>query len=102
MCDLHTNKLPLCHLIIYIDGKTKYNNKWSGDLGKKLDDSSELPVLNSKVVHDLSTDLANAYKINDAINNYQYLKQIVEYIMLVYLPNRFNTKIKLHRNYSEN
>ena len=39
VCDLHTNELPLRHLIIDLDGKTLSNNKWSSSLGQMLDDA---------------------------------------------------------------
>lgn len=32
VCDLHTNELPLCHLIKELDGPTESHNKWSGPL----------------------------------------------------------------------
>ena len=36
ICQLHTNELPLKHLITYLDGETKSNNKWSGVIGPML------------------------------------------------------------------
>ena len=44
ICLLHTNELPLRHLIIELDGPTLSNNKWSGDIGKLLDTVTELEV----------------------------------------------------------
>ena len=151
VCDLHTNELPLRHLIIDVDGKTLSNNKWSGPLGNMLDDATDmeieskikivecipLPTIPPEVVKDLSTDQYYAYLIHEAIRtgkisarlasleigpvnhsrwlttanrflriwcskhrlkgkNLANLQQIIEYIMRVYLPNWFNTKIKHH------
>ena len=42
ICCLHTNELPLRHLIVGLDGPTLSDNKWSGDLGKILDHVTEL------------------------------------------------------------
>jgi hypothetical protein len=81
VCDLHTNELPLRHLIITLDGKTLSNNRWSGPLGQMLDDAPDLsvnkkfkkidctplPQLKPEVLKDLSTDQAYAYKIHEAI-----------------------------------
>ena len=39
VCDL-----PLRHLAIQVDGPTLSNNKWSGPLGKMLDDVTELKI----------------------------------------------------------
>ena len=149
VCDLHTNELPLRHLITELDGKTLSNNKWSGPLGQMLDDATEmeidskiekveaapLPSMPIEVIKDLSTDQFYAYKIHEAIRtgnmsarlalleigpvnhsrwlttatrflriwcskhglrgkNLENLKDIVDYIMKVYIPNWFNTKIK--------
>ena len=43
VCALHTNELPLRHLMIQLDGKTKSNNTFSGPIGKIID-----KVTNSK------------------------------------------------------
>ena len=149
VCDLHTNELPLRHLITELDGKTLSNNKWSGPLGQMLDDATEmeidskiekveaapLPSMPIEVIKDLSTDQFYAYKIHEAIRtgnmsarlalleigpvnhsrwlttatrflriwcskhglrgkNLENLKDIVDYIMKVYIPNWFNMKIK--------
>ena len=46
VCNLHTNELPLRHLIMAIDGKTMSNNRWTGPLGKMLDNVTDLAVAN--------------------------------------------------------
>ena len=71
ICALHTNELPLRHLIVELDGKTLSNSKWSGELGKMLDMVAELNTnrnfetvtlsehllaLPDKILKDLSTD----------------------------------------------
>ena len=82
VCALHTNELPLRHLITALDGKTLSNNKWTGDIGKMLDNATELEInpsftklsigeplisLSDDVVKDLSTDQAYGYRIIQAI-----------------------------------
>uniref|UniRef100_UPI00358F4A34 uncharacterized protein n=1 Tax=Myxine glutinosa TaxID=7769 RepID=UPI00358F4A34 len=82
VCTLHTNELPLRHLIIALDGKTLSNNKWTGNIGKMLDTATELEIdpsftklsigeplisLSDNVLTDLSTDQAYGYKITQAI-----------------------------------
>ena len=42
VCNLHTGELPLRYLVTQVDGPTLSNNKWSGPLGKMLDDVTEL------------------------------------------------------------
>ena len=71
VCALHTNELPLRHLITALDGKTLSNNKWTGNI--VLDSATELEIdpsfsklsigqplisLSDSVVKDLSTDQA--------------------------------------------
>jgi len=36
VCSLHTNELPLRHLIATLDGKTLSNNKCAGEIGKNV------------------------------------------------------------------
>ena len=82
ICTLHTNELPLRHLIVELDGKTLSNSKWSGELGKMLDTVTELNTnrnfetvtlgeplipLPDKTLKDLSTDQAYSYRIVTAI-----------------------------------
>ncbi|KAM5147870.1 LOW QUALITY PROTEIN: uncharacterized protein ACMZJ9_011543 [Mantella aurantiaca] len=79
VCALHTNELPLRHLIKELDGKTLSNNKWSGNL---LDTATELEInpsfvrmsfpeplvpLSDTVVKYLSTDQAYGYRLTQAI-----------------------------------
>ena len=82
VCDLHTGELPLRKLFTELDGPTLSGNKYSGDIGKLFDSATELEInpnfekitvgpplieLNDKVIKDLSTDQAYAYKITNAI-----------------------------------
>nr|XP_047125873.1 uncharacterized protein LOC124807716 isoform X2 [Hydra vulgaris] len=84
ICALHTNELPLRHLIVELDGKTLSNNKWSGELGKLLNMVTDLDanknfekitlgeppiVLPGKILKDLSTDQACGYRIVTAIRS---------------------------------
>lgn len=82
VCALHTNELPLRHLITALDGKTLSNNKWTGNICKMLDTATELEIdpaftkistgespisLSDDVIQDLSTDQAYGYRITQAI-----------------------------------
>ncbi|KAM5165195.1 LOW QUALITY PROTEIN: proto-oncogene tyrosine-protein kinase ROS [Mantella aurantiaca] len=74
VCALHTNELPLWHLIKELDGKT-LSNKWSDKIGNMLDTATEFEInpsfvrmsfpepyvpLSDTVVKDLSKDQAYA------------------------------------------
>ena len=82
MCILHTTELPLRHLIIDHDGPILSNSKFSGPIGKLLDNVTEFEIdpnfspinvgpslikLNDEVVKDLSTDQHYGYLIASAI-----------------------------------
>ena len=91
VCNLHTNELPLRHLITTLDGKTLSNNKWAGTIGKMLDSATDLEInpsfekiqlgddliyLTNEVLEDLSTDQAYGYKITEAIRSGQIQKDL--------------------------
>src|SRR6218665_1801346 len=44
VCLLHTNELPLRHLLVHLDGITHGPNSFSGTIGKQLKDS-DMPVV---------------------------------------------------------
>lgn len=82
ICLLHMNELPLRALIELIDGKTSGPHAYKGEIGKKLNDCSKLPVCNfqkifsddlpvlPKDIHnDLSTDQKYLYDICHAIQS---------------------------------
>ena len=78
---LHTNELPLRHLIQLIDGKTTSDTGFSGPLGKMLAKVLTLPInpdyktvngpdlvtLPPDVVKDLSYDQKYGYKMVKAV-----------------------------------
>jgi len=79
VCILHTNKLPLHHLIATLDGKTLSNNKWAGEIGKMLENATELEIDHSfaklsigepllQLSDDVAKDQAYGYRITQAIN----------------------------------
>ena len=89
--DLHTNELPLLYLITTLDGRTMSNNKWTGDIGKMLDNATELKInhsftklsigellisLSDDVVKDLSTDQSYGYRITQAIRTGELLTDL--------------------------
>lgn len=82
VCILHTNELPLRHLINKLDGPTLSNNLFSGPIGKLLPSTTELPIneeftpitigsplikLSEEVLDDLSTDQYYGYRLVTAI-----------------------------------
>jgi hypothetical protein len=83
ICALHTNELPLRHLMIQLDGKTTSKNNFSGSIGKLIGKATSFKVkdsivkiefpnaiieLDSEVVKSLSDDQKYLYKITHAIN----------------------------------
>lgn len=82
VCFLHTNELPLRHLIQDLDGKTNSDHTFSGPLGKALDGvinlginskfkpitiGSPLIELDEDIIADLSTDQKYGYRMVNAI-----------------------------------
>ena len=82
ICQLHTNELPLRHLIIDLDGPTASGDKFTGPLGKALDLVEDMPYnpsfkvikpgpsfpeLSQDIIDDLSTDQQYGYRIILAI-----------------------------------
>ena len=82
ICQLHTNELPLRHLIIELDGATASGDKFTGPLGKALDLVEDMPYnpsfkvikpgpsfpeLSQDIIDDLSTDQQYGYRIILAI-----------------------------------
>ena len=45
VCALHTNELPLRHLITALDGKIISGNKWTGPIGKLLNSATDLNII---------------------------------------------------------
>ena len=84
VCMLHTNELPLRHLIISVDGKTSSDTGFTGTLGKALAKATTLPVkssfesitvgkdlikLDDNVVNNLSDDQKYGYNMVKAIRS---------------------------------
>ena len=84
ICLLHTNELPLRHLIEELDGKTGSNNSFTGPAGRllagvqnlphnpnftPLSVGEPLPELPPEVVSDLSWDQQFGYKILKALES---------------------------------
>ena len=66
VCFLHTNELPLHHLIEDLDGKTTSDHTFSGPLGKTLADAVNLevnprflPIKTGQYLNDLDEDVIN-------------------------------------------
>ena len=82
VCFLHTNELPLRHLIQELDGKTTSDHTFSGPIGKVLSNVVNLDIkskftalkvgpalieLKQEVIEDLSTDQKYGYRMVNAI-----------------------------------
>ena len=83
ICLLHTNELPLHHLIIELDGPTASGDRFTGALGQVLNQVEEMPYnprfkvikpgpnfpdLSQDVIDDLSTDQQYGYRMILAIS----------------------------------
>ena len=82
ICNLHTNELPLRHLISALNGKTLSKDGFSGRIGKQLNEvnkmvkkstfeamlaTEEVIELPYKVLKEMSTDAALSYRLLKAI-----------------------------------
>ena len=82
ICSLHTNELPLRHLIIKLDGPTNSKDGFTGPIGKLLSSVDNLPInpdfhavlceegmvaLPEEVIKSLSTDQHNCYLLTKAV-----------------------------------
>ena len=82
ICALHTNELPLRHLLIDLDGPTVSDNKFSGAIGKSIHQVMDMQILTDvpdigvpiqlidledKILRDLSTDQRYMHRIVSAI-----------------------------------
>ena len=92
ICFLHTNELPLRHLIIVLDGPTNSDNTFSGILGRALQNVEDseynptfksielgpgLPDLSQEVIDDLSTDQQYGYNMVQCIRDGKVPQQIL-------------------------
>ena len=84
VCFLHTNELPLRHLMEELDGKTSSDHSFTGPVGKLLEQVTSLEInpnfhavtiglplvdLEQNIIDDLSTDQKYGYQIVTAIRN---------------------------------
>ena len=83
VCQIHTNELPLRHLIEKLDGKTTSKDGFSGPIGKKLASINSVqkklsfepipflePIVDipEKIVASMSTDSMLAYRLVKALS----------------------------------
>lgn len=77
ICLLHTNELPLRHLLQHIDGKTTGPKGYRGEIGKQLEHCEKLPLANFEKIdvmlpdidsEDLSTDQRYLYEMVTGIS----------------------------------
>ncbi|XP_065676999.1 uncharacterized protein LOC105844224 [Hydra vulgaris] len=62
ICALHTNELPLRHLMLALDGKTLSENRFSGNIGKLINIATNLPILTCIPQLDFVVDLIHLEK----------------------------------------
>ena len=77
ICMLHSNELPLRHLLITIDGKTYGPRGFTGSIGKQLVTCEQLPIaffelvpaiLESVDVSDLNSDQRYLYEMHHSVS----------------------------------
>lgn len=77
VCQLHSNELPLRHLLLYLDGKTTGPKCFSGPIGSELQKCETMPIVEFTTIpstlpeinrNDLSTDQKYLYDIMTAIS----------------------------------
>ena len=87
ICLLHTNELPLRHLLQSLDGHTKGPYAFSGPIGSHLQNCEKLPIVAFKIiicelpevpVNDLSTDQQYLYEICCAIRDGECCEQLAK------------------------
>lgn len=79
ICQLHSNELPLRHLLINLDGKTSGPRQFSGAIGKALfeTDFENLPVVNYEPISADAIDINQEY-ISDLSTDQKYLLQMYQ------------------------
>lgn len=74
ICQLHSNELPLRHLLTTIDGKTSGPVGFTGEVGKALKDCDSMPVVAFSAID--SDSLANDICADDLSTDQLYLLHI--------------------------
>ena len=74
VCQLHGNELPLCHLLIQLDGKTSGARQYTGTDGKLLCETNfeNLPIINFEPISAEVVDIDEEH-CNDLSSNQKYL-----------------------------
>ena len=76
ICLLHTNELPLRHLMNMVDGQTTGPSTFSGPIGKKLGDCEKLPTIAFEPIP--ATWVSEIQKTNDLSTDQKYLFEICD------------------------
>ena len=91
VCFLHTNELPLRHLITSLDGKTNSGHTFAGPIGQALNGATSLQInkrfkkinkgpgirpIRPEIADDLSTDQLYGYRIVNAIRSGEVPKDL--------------------------
>ncbi|KAJ6617794.1 hypothetical protein Bhyg_17838, partial [Pseudolycoriella hygida] len=80
ICQLHFVELPLRALFVFIDGKTLGPHQFSGEIGSKLGDCVNLPIVKFERVTTKLPNLTNDMQIKDLSTDQKYLYEICEAI----------------------
>ncbi|ESN92944.1 hypothetical protein HELRODRAFT_165085 [Helobdella robusta] len=83
ICLLHTNELPLRHLIQFLDGKTSNPRCFSGEIGKMLENCEKLSIA---AFEPIETELPSIHQ-NDLSTDQTYLFDISLEQMIMDIPN---------------
>ena len=77
ICALHTNELPIKHLMAELDGKTTSNNAFSGPVGKIVDKVTNFRVRDSISKLNVKIELIELREVIKSIShNQKYLYDI--------------------------
>lgn len=77
ICMLHGNELPLRHLLTKLDGPTTGPNSYRGPIGRRLQNSTSLPVQDFECIH---FPLQNNIELTGLSSDQQYLYDICQFI----------------------
>ena len=82
ICSLHTNELPLRHLMVKVDGGTSGNNTFKGPIGKLIPKVLEFPAVEAIPPIDINIDLIpmEEHILKDLSADQKYLYDITSAI----------------------
>ena len=73
VCQLHSNELPLRHLLLHLDGKTTGPKCFSGPIGSELQKCETMPIVEFTAIPSILPEITS----NDLSTNQKYLHDIM-------------------------